>query len=50
MSIEAIDRIIVGVETPEQLLEILAVEPAGQLNPPPEVNSTDINLIHPSRW
>lgn len=50
MSIEAIDRIIVGVETPGQLQEILAVEPSGSLTLPARVDSTDIDLIHPSRW
>ena len=50
MSIQAIDRIIVGVQTPDQLREILAVQPADHLQLPPEIDSTDVDLIHPSRW
>jgi len=50
MGVKAIHRLIIGVETPEQLREILAVQPANDLALPPEIGSTDIDLIHPSRW
>lgn len=50
MSVKAIDRIVIGVETPEQLSEILAVPPPDDLRLPLEIDSTDIDLIHPSRW
>jgi aryl-alcohol dehydrogenase-like predicted oxidoreductase len=50
MSVEAIDRIVIGVETPEQLSEILAVQASDGLSLPSGIDSTDIDLIHPSRW
>lgn len=50
MSVKAIDRIVIGVETPEQLSEILAVQPSDDLQLPAEIDSTDFDLIHPSRW
>lgn len=50
MGVKAIHRLVIGVETPEQLREILAVQPANDLALPPEIGSTDIDLIHPSRW
>jgi len=50
MSLNAIHRLVIGVETPEQLSEILAVQPSNDLALPPEIDSTDIDLIHPSRW
>lgn len=50
MSVQAIDRIVIGVETPEQLSEIIAVQASDDLKLPAEIDSTDVDLIHPSRW
>jgi aryl-alcohol dehydrogenase-like predicted oxidoreductase len=44
------DRLIVGVETREQLEEILGALDAGPLEIPATVTSDDPDLINPSRW
>ena len=49
LSVE-VDRVIVGVETPDQLKQILAVGPSPRLAVPPEIDSIDVDLINPSRW
>ncbi|MDA8141184.1 MAG: aldo/keto reductase [Desulfobacteraceae bacterium] len=45
-----IDRVIVGVENPQQLEEILSVSSAHQPHPPQTLSVGDLDLIHPSRW
>ena len=45
-----IDRIVVGVDTAEQLEEILAVGNLPMALPPDRLASDDLDLIDPSRW
>lgn len=44
-----IDRVIVGVDTLEQLQEVLSTVKVSP-NPPVELNCEDADLINPSRW
>lgn len=45
-----VDRVIIGVETPDQLKQILAISPSSRFALPPEIDSIDVDLINPSRW
>ena len=45
-----IDRVVVGVDTAEQLEEILAVGDLQMAPPPDTLASDDLDLINPSRW
>lgn len=45
-----IDRVVVGVDTAEQLGEILAVDDLQMAPPPDTLASDDLDLIKPSRW
>jgi len=44
-----VDRIVVGVDSLQQLDEILAVVPRG-IDVPASLSSSDLDLIDPSRW
>lgn len=44
------DRIIVGVDSMEQLQEILAAAEIGPVTPPASLVVEDENLVNPSRW
>jgi aryl-alcohol dehydrogenase-like predicted oxidoreductase len=50
LSFPEISRVIVGVDSSEQLLEILSVSMAGPIELPYALWTTDINLLNPSRW
>ncbi len=50
LSFDGIDRVIIGVETPDQLRQILSVRAMALPPLPQEISSTDIDLINPSRW
>ena len=45
-----IERVIVGVDTPEHLEEILAIGDIRMASPPDTLMSDDLDLINPSRW
>lgn len=50
LSQPGIDRVIVGVDSPEHLRDILAVAEETDIEPPSELISVDPDLINPSRW
>jgi len=45
-----ISRVIVGVDSTDQLQEILAAARPGQKQPPADLFSEDVGLIDPSHW
>ena len=45
-----VDRIIIGVSSREELDQILSISDKLELNPPKALESTDSNLINPSKW
>jgi hypothetical protein len=45
-----IERVVVGVDSPAQLEEILAAKAIGVPSPPADLYSDDIDLVEPSRW
>jgi hypothetical protein len=47
---QQIDRVVVGVDSVEQLEEILAVAPGNEATFPESLASTDIQLLNPSNW
>ncbi len=50
LSVEGVDRVIVGADSAQQLTQIIQ---ATRLHPPstfPAIQSTDARLIHPSMW
>lgn len=47
---QEIDRIIVGVDSVQQLKDILAAADAPALMPPIDLSCDDTDLINPSRW
>jgi aryl-alcohol dehydrogenase-like predicted oxidoreductase len=46
----AINRVVIGVDSLEQLLEIFASTKSSTVVPPESLMSTDLDLINPSRW
>lgn len=44
------ERVIVGVDSPEQLREVLVAERPGAFEPPADLCSDDRELLEPSRW
>lgn len=49
-SVAAIDRVVLGVESKAQLAQIASALSAPPIEPPAELASVDLDLIHPSRW
>jgi hypothetical protein len=45
-----IHRVLVGVDSEQQLQEIVAAAQAPYIPPPPGLYSDDLDLINPSRW
>jgi hypothetical protein len=45
-----IHKLVVGVDTRNQLKEILEILQIGKFSPPDSLISTDLDLIHPSHW
>ena len=50
LSNKHIDRVIIGVESSNQLKEILSYRHSKTLNYPDEISSDDIQLVDPSKW
>ena len=50
LSQTGIDRVVIGVDSPEQLQEILAAANGKMPEIPANLFSNDLNLINPSRW
>ena len=50
MSRPEVNRIVVGVDNPRQLQEILIAAEMRVPTPPTTIMSEDLNLINPSRW
>lgn len=50
LSLPEINRVIVGVDSGQQLRQIVSCEATPGLKPPPELASDDPLLINPSRW
>jgi predicted aldo/keto reductase-like oxidoreductase len=49
-SFPQIDRILVGVENKNQLLEIIDGSPKNAIDIPNELVSDDLDLINPANW
>lgn len=49
-SFPQVDRILVGVETKKQLMEIIQIMQGKTLQIPEEFSSNDLDLINPSNW
>jgi aryl-alcohol dehydrogenase-like predicted oxidoreductase len=45
-----IDRVIVGIDSPEQLDQIIDAATISQPLPVPNIENSDIDLINPTRW
>jgi aryl-alcohol dehydrogenase-like predicted oxidoreductase len=45
-----VERVVVGVDSPAQLEEILAAKTIGTPCPPADLYSDDVDLVEPSRW
>ncbi len=50
LSYPEIDRVVIGVDSREQLREIAGSLESVELSVPADLASTDQNLINPSRW
>ena len=50
LSLEGIDRVIVGVDSVFQLEKIIQATKTPFLEPPHDLVSSDIDLLNPSRW
>jgi aryl-alcohol dehydrogenase-like predicted oxidoreductase len=50
LSIPDIDRVVIGVESPSQLKEIVNAAMGSPVSPPPGLQSHDAELINPSLW
>lgn len=50
LAIEGVDRVIVGVESPLQMQQILSIQFDEPLALPDEITTTDADLLNPSRW
>ena len=50
LQFDEIDRVVIGVDSAEQLSELLLAAEAHNEEPPPELCSHDLDLIDPSRW
>jgi aryl-alcohol dehydrogenase-like predicted oxidoreductase len=50
LSRKQVARVVVGVDSAEQLREILAATAGGPLNLPDEISCSDIDLLNPARW
>ena len=50
LSLEGIDRVIIGVESVFQLEKIIQATKTPFLEPPHNLVSSDIDLLNPSRW
>ena len=50
LSFPEISRVIIGVDSSSQLLEILSASMAGPFEWPHDLRATDINLLTPSLW
>jgi aryl-alcohol dehydrogenase-like predicted oxidoreductase len=49
-AVPEVDKVVVGVNSPDQFREILAVGPDNRINFPEEFSSEDPELIDPSLW
>lgn len=47
---EGIDQVVVGVDTPAQLLELISVVATSDAFNPPEIACDDVKLINPAHW
>jgi len=50
LSHSGVDRIVVGIDTVEQLSQVLAAAVSSDVKPPSELSSEDPDLVNPSRW
>jgi len=50
ISIPEISKVLVGVDTKDQLKEIIVASYGFLPNIPPELHTTDVNLLNPSNW
>jgi aryl-alcohol dehydrogenase-like predicted oxidoreductase len=50
LSVDALDRVIVGIDNPGQFEEALTASAAGPLAVPRELAIEDVDLIDPTRW
>jgi len=50
LSRSEVERVVVGVDSPQQLQQILASTGTASTMPPETLVSDDLNLINPSRW
>lgn len=50
LSESEIDRVVIGIDTLEQLKEILQMTSGNNLDFPDDLCSDDVNLINPARW
>jgi len=50
LSQPGVDRVVVGVDSPQHLQEIIAAAAARSVAPPVSLSSEDLDLVNPSRW
>lgn len=50
LSHPGVDRVVVGVDSPQHLQEIIAAAAAPSVAPPVSLSSEDLDLVNPSRW
>ena len=50
LSFPEIDKVVVGVDTPSQLIEIIGAATGATINSYPDINSDIVDLINPANW
>ena len=50
LSVSQIDRVVIGVDTPSQLDQIISAVNRGGVHSYPDLRSSDIDLLNPANW